>query len=159
MHLRTWTGMALAACVASLAALPVVALSGPGRGPMGEGRSLARFVERNAEAIGLDPATRSQIEAIGEREATATRALHDSLRTERKRLRELLEADAPDVSLVTSQADVMGELRTSIQKERLRTLIEIRDLLSPEQEQKLRELRKEKRRDRFERRRERRQTS
>jgi Spy/CpxP family protein refolding chaperone len=52
-------------------------------------------------------------------------------------MRGLLEADSPKLDDVMQWADRVGAAETELKKQRLRTMLEVRALLSPEQRQKL----------------------
>lgn len=145
-HRSRWIKTSLVTSLGAVLALPLLALSGPGG--HGRGPSFSRMIERNADELGIDAATLERIQAIEARQADQTKALRTSLRKEREALHALLEQDRPDQSLVLNQADVLGELRTSMQKQQLTTLLEIRAVLTPEQIQALADMR-QKRRERF----------
>ena len=65
-------------------------------------------------------------------------ALHEELR-------ELLSADSPDESAIMAKADEIGAVKTSLKKHHLRTMLQIRSQLTPEQREKLVELHEERR--------------
>ena len=71
------------------------------------------------------------------------RALHGQLREAREVLHTLLTADAPDEAVVMQQADVIGGLETALMKHRLRSMLQIRALLTPEQRAELESIREE----------------
>jgi Spy/CpxP family protein refolding chaperone len=48
-----------------------------------------------------------------------------------------LEHENPDEAAVMAQADAIGALKTEAQKHRLRTMLQVRALLTPEQRTKL----------------------
>ena len=58
----------------------------------------------------------------------------------RDELHALLREDAPDPDAVMSQAEKVGAAETALHKQRLRTLLEVRTLLTPEQRAKLSEI-------------------
>ncbi len=107
----------------------------PGGPP--EGRDPAGFIERHAERLALSPEVRARIAGI----VSASRERGDTLRREldagHERLRILLGAEAPDVDAVLEQADRIGALETRARKNRLRAMMEIRALLTPEQRREL----------------------
>ena len=98
---------------------------------------IERILERHAERLQLDDATREQIRALAEtsREQTQPqRAAVDRLRDE---LHALLSADAPELDAVLQKADEIGRAETALKKERLRTMLAIRALLTSEQRREL----------------------
>jgi Spy/CpxP family protein refolding chaperone len=132
----------LAAAGLALAILPAAALAErpggpPSRGGRGGMPSFDRVLDRHAERLGLDDATRARIRAIadarrdeGERLAERVRALHGEMHA-------LLDQDAPDTDAVMRQAEAIGAAETEMHKQRLATLLEIRALLTPEQRREL----------------------
>jgi len=131
-------GLALAAAAGGAWAEPP---PGPRRGPP----PIDRMLERHAERLGLDQAVRAEIQRIGREAFEASRALQDERRALRQELRALLDAEPPDEARVMDHAERMGETDTALRKHRLRTLLEIRALLTPEQRRELVEIHEERR--------------
>ena len=125
------------------------ALAQPGpshhRGPHHGGPPLDRFVERHGDRLGLDEETRAAIDAIVERSRAEGEGLREEREAAYRELRSLLEQDMPDEAAVMRQADRTGEVGTRGRKHRLKTQLEIRALLTPEQRRQLVEIRKEER--------------
>jgi Spy/CpxP family protein refolding chaperone len=124
------------------AAQPPPALGGPphrGRPPFD------RILERHAERLKLDEATREKIRAIGVETQTEARPIRDQLRESRDEMRRLLGQDIPDEAVVMRQAERIGSLETEMQKQRLRAMLRIRALLTPEQRQELVKIHEERR--------------
>jgi Spy/CpxP family protein refolding chaperone len=131
-----------------LGGAPVLAQPGPGPegpppfgGPPGPGGppggGIERVLERNAERLHLDAATRDKIRALaeagrdrGEAQQEVLHRLHDDLHA-------LLSADAPETAAVMRKADEIGRAETDLHKERLRTMLAIRALLTSEQRREL----------------------
>lgn len=59
-------------------------------------------------------------------------------------LRQLMRAERPDQRAIEAQIDKIADLRATLQKSRVATLLEMRSVLSPEQLKKWRELRTER---------------
>ena len=99
---------------------------------------IERILERHAERLQLDDATREQIRALAEAEPGAERSRSarrcDRLRDE---MHALLSADAPELDAVLAKADEIGRAETALKKERLRTMLAIRALLTTEQRREL----------------------
>ena len=108
-----------------------------GPGPQGPGG----FVERHAEQLGLDAAQQEAIGGIVDESHEGGTALHQEIRSLRGELHELLMQDPPDVESVMAQADAIGAADVALHKHRLSTMIAIRNQLTPEQRESLKELR------------------
>lgn len=101
------------------------------------------WIARHAEELGLDDATLAEIEAIVEASREEGRAIREEHRAARDVMHEMLEQDEPDVARVMRQTEVIGEIDVRKHKHRLATMLAIRAKLTPEQRQKLSELRDE----------------
>jgi len=117
----------------------------PHRGPHHGGPPLDRFVERHGDRLGLDEETRAAIDAIVEQSRAEGEGLREEREAAYRELHSLLEQDTPDESAVMRQVDRVGEVGTRGHKHRLKTMLEIRALLTPEQRQQLVEIREEER--------------
>ena len=102
-------------------------------GPAGTAPGVSAF----AEKLGLDAQTLAQIEVIEDEGRTESRALRLRLKVLNAELRELLGGEEPDEARVMSKADTIGEIETQARKLRLRTMIRVRALLTPDQRHKL----------------------
>jgi Spy/CpxP family protein refolding chaperone len=131
-----WTAVAVFLCTAALAFLAV----GPERRgrrfypPRGRDAGLEQSVMR----LGLDDTKSERVRAI----FAGARAHQDELRGQLDAafgdMGHLLEQDRPDESAVLQQAERIGALRTEADKARLRTLLAVRDELTPEERAELR---------------------
>jgi Spy/CpxP family protein refolding chaperone len=140
MRFRTiFTAIALAASLAFDAA------AGEGHGRKHGPPPIDRVLDRHAEELGLDDAVLEQVRAIGARARAEEEPLRETLRAQRDELHELLRQDAPDTDAVMRQAEEIGSVETELHKARLRTLLEVRTLLTPEQRAKLESIFEEKR--------------
>lgn len=104
-----------------------------------------RFIEKQAERLGLDEQTRQRIRQIVEESRTHGQTIRESLHQAHTDMRQLLEQDMPDETAVLQQAEKIGNLHIEKQKNRLRAMLQIRALLTPEQRQALTKLRREDR--------------
>ena len=99
--------------------------------------SLERVLEQHADRLQLDEATRARIRRISE-ESRAEREEHrERLHALHDQMRDILRQDAPDEEAVMRKADEIGAAETAQQKHRLRTLLQIRALLTPTQRAEL----------------------
>jgi Spy/CpxP family protein refolding chaperone len=105
-----------------------------------------RILERHAAELGLSDAVREQVHAIAAEAEQQEAPLREALRTQREALHGLLAQDAPDPEAVLQQAELLGAAETEMHKQRLRTLLAVRALLTPEQRQQLVKIFEEKRR-------------
>ena len=76
-------------------------------------------------------------------------ALREQVHAAHQQMRALLEQEEPDVDAVLAQADVVGELHGALRKLKLRTMLGVRSLLTPEQREELHEGRRFGRRGHF----------
>lgn len=133
---------AAAALGALLLGFTPAALARP-PGPPGPHGPPERFIEANAERLGLDEETLAAITAISEDSRERSEALREQLFEAHRKMHELLDADEPDEAAVMAQADATGALEVELRKERLRAMLRIRRLLTPEQRQELVRIREE----------------
>lgn len=101
------------------------------------------LLEKHAERLRLDAKTLEQIRTISEATKEQSKELRTNLQQARTTMRELLSAENPDKAAVMKQAEIMGAIKTDLQKQRLATMLEIRALLTPEQRQEWTEIVKE----------------
>jgi Spy/CpxP family protein refolding chaperone len=108
-------------------------------------------MERHADELGLDEATRAAIQEIAARSRLVEEPIREELQELHEGMRSLLDADSPNLDDVMQWAERSGSAQTELKKQRLRTMLEVRALLSPEQRQKLVEIFEERkgRRKRF----------
>ncbi len=126
------------ALLARWAALSLVAFALCGGGFDRHDRpGIERILEHNAERLQLDAATREQIRALAVAGRERSRPLREELHRQRDELRALLSSDAPDAGAVMQKAEQIGDTETAVSKERLRTMLEIRALLTTEQRREL----------------------
>lgn len=94
-------------------------------------------LEHLVETLGLDEAALSKVYQIIDASRANQRELRRKHQDAHQQMRTLLEQETPDEAAVMTQADAVGALRTEMQKHRLRTILQIRALLTPEQRAKL----------------------
>ncbi|CAG0948366.1 hypothetical protein MYXO_00019 [Myxococcaceae bacterium] len=122
-----------------------------GRAPRPHGSKPPPFedlLERHSERLGLDDATLVKIRSLRDATHATTEELESELRHLRGELRKLLDSDTPALDDVLAKADAVGSAETALHKARLRTMLEIRALLSAEQRAELVEIHEEMRRER-----------
>ena len=104
-----------------------------------------RILERHAEQLGLSDAVREQVRVVAEAAHAEQQPLDEALAEQREALHELLSQDAPDADAVLRQAELVGAAETEVHKQRLRTLLAVRALLTPEQRRTLVQIFEERR--------------
>ena len=115
---------------------------GGGRG--GEFRMGARL-EMMAKELQLDKRTRKQIESIFVQTRAEARAMKQRIRPLKRSMKELLFQDNANEAEIMARIDEIGALRTKLRKLRVKTLLRVRQLLTPAQRAKLRNMRQQKR--------------
>jgi len=96
-------------------------------------------LERAIERLELDDAQRTEIFALLDAARPAGRALREQIRAAHADLHASLAGPDVDESAVLARAEALGALRTTLSKHRLRTLIQVRERLSPAQREQLAE--------------------
>jgi Spy/CpxP family protein refolding chaperone len=108
------------------------------RGGMGRGFGRGhRMGPRALEALDLTPPQRERIEALHERQLRTAIQSRADLATAGLDLRKLLRAANPDRRAIDAQIDRMSDLRASLHKARVATMLDVRAVLTPEQREKL----------------------
>lgn len=110
-----------------------VASAHPGMGPGPRGG----FLERKLDSLGLAPETRAAVQKLLDDAKPAREASHQQIRQAHDAMKALLDAEPVDEAAVMAQADRIGALMTASRKQELRTLIQVRALLSPEERARL----------------------
>jgi Spy/CpxP family protein refolding chaperone len=109
------------------------------RGPMGHGRRAMMERMRMARQLDLSRDQRDKIAQIRDREQRQMIRQRADLATARLDLRRLLREERIDRAAVNRQIDALARMRAEMAKARIGTMLEIRDVLTPEQRQKARE--------------------
>jgi Spy/CpxP family protein refolding chaperone len=119
----------------------------PRHRPLGPG-PIERGLERDADRLGLEANTRAEIRKIAREARTRAEDRRGELEKLHQELRALLDAPEPDEAAVLAEADRIGALETEMHKDRLRTLLRIRALLTPEQRAELVKIQAEREQER-----------
>ena len=106
------------------------------------------ILEAHAEQLGLDAATRERIRGIAEASRAEEAPLDERLDALKREMRRLLRGASPDEKAVLNQADRIGAVRTERDKHRLRMMLRIRALLTPDQREELVRIYEERKRRR-----------
>ena len=107
---------------------------GPGAGASGqEGDHRGPGLREYAEELGLSDGVQAEIKKIRRASRDAKVDLKYQLNKARNALRDLLEEDSPAEASVMSQADKIGALQMKLRKARLRKMLQINKLLTPDQ--------------------------
>jgi Spy/CpxP family protein refolding chaperone len=94
-------------------------------------------LEREAGRLGLDEAALARIRAVADAARPEIEQLESALRGERHALHELLSKDTPDQDAAMLQIERVGAADTALEKRRISTMLEIRQLLTPAQRAEL----------------------
>jgi Spy/CpxP family protein refolding chaperone len=97
-------------------------------------------LERMAAELQLDAKSKAQIKSIFDNSRAEAKALRTQVRQAKHRLHELLKQDMPRESEVLAQVDAVSALKAKLGRLRIKTLLRVRQLLTPAQRQKLRGL-------------------
>jgi len=127
----------LTAAAGALAAATILAhpAAGQPHGPPPDVR-----LEKNLEALGLEPARMEKIRAILTSSKEKREQIRSQLRAAFDQMHALLQQDPPDEAAIMGQADKIGALQTEEHKAMLHTLLQVRAELTPEQRKKLLEM-------------------
>ena len=118
------------------------AMGGWGRGM---GRGMGGMHERwgeIAKELDLTSEQRDKIEAIRDRQERAAIDQRAKLEIAQLDMRKLMRADKLDRGAVLGKFDEISRLRAQLEKGRITSLLDMRDVLTPEQQQQLRSLRR-----------------
>ncbi|MFI5308778.1 MAG: Spy/CpxP family protein refolding chaperone [Polyangiales bacterium] len=98
-----------------------------------------RRLEQIAGELGLSDAVRKNVKDAIYDATKQGIALGADLAQARLELGRLLDQDKPDSDAVLKQVDKVGQLRTELVKVRIRTMLKIMGMLTPEQRKKLKQ--------------------
>ena len=96
------------------------------------------------EQLNLTPEQSQQIEAIHERFHSDNETLYQEMRTNHQQLRSLLASDASEEQLRQQHQNIQG-LRQQLGNNRFETMLQVREILTPEQRTQMAELMEQKR--------------
>ena len=119
-----------------------LALAGGPHGGFHHGRAPEAKMERHLEKLGLEPEQMERVRGILASSKEARQANREKIREAYREMRALLDQESPDEAAIMEQAGKMGELKTEEHKAMLRTLLAVRAELTPEQREKLKELKR-----------------
>jgi Spy/CpxP family protein refolding chaperone len=108
-------------------------------------RPPGELVARHAERLGLDGDTQAALERILEESGARYQELRDEKHAAREQLGALLSAPEPDRQAILAQADVVDALRSRATRHKLEAILQIHELLTPEQRAALVAIRAEER--------------
>jgi Spy/CpxP family protein refolding chaperone len=103
----------------------------------------AGLFERNAERLGLEPEVLATIQRIVQESRAQAETLHRQTRAAHEAMHALLSQERPDEAAVMRQAEIVAALELDQRKNRLRSILAIRELLTPQQRAELVKLRSE----------------
>ncbi|MEM7413642.1 MAG: periplasmic heavy metal sensor [Myxococcota bacterium] len=130
-----WGRLAAAAAITTSLVLGGSALARPdGSGK----RAGLEKLERKLERLDLDAETRDAAFAVLDRARADRRAFAPELREARDTMRELMSQTEVEEPAVMAQVEAVHALELERHKARLRTMLELRELLTTEQWQELR---------------------
>ena len=107
-------------------------------------------IETIATQIGLDDDTKAKLKEIKRQTRNELMEARFEVKKAKVALRDLLEEDSPNESAIMRQIEDIGQLEVEVRKLKIRSLLEARELLTPEQRvafKKLRRTQKEHRRE------------
>ena len=91
------------------------------------------------QQLDLSSGQSEQIEAIKEQSKTSGEALHEQMQTQHQEMRSLLNSDATSAQL-TQQHQQLQDLRQQLGDRRFETMLQVREILTPEQRVEMAEL-------------------
>ncbi len=94
--------------------------------------------EHMADELGLPDATRKKIADLVYEAKKQGIALRADLEQAKLELHRLMEQDKPDTEAILKQFDKVGQVKNELAKLRLRTMLQVQQLLTPEQRKKAR---------------------
>jgi Spy/CpxP family protein refolding chaperone len=103
---------------------------GMGTGPMA-----------HLKELGLTEQQRDRIEAIHDTQRRGGIELRKDLELAQLDMQKLMRADAPDRRAIETHIDRIAGLRAQLHKARVNTMLDVRSVLTPQQRQKLEQLR------------------
>jgi Spy/CpxP family protein refolding chaperone len=109
------------------------------RGSLERRRMMMERMHGMARQLDLSREQRDKIEAIRDRQQRQMIRQRADLATARLDLKRLLREERIDRVAVNRQIDALARLRADMAKARIGTMLEIRDVLTPDQRQKMRE--------------------
>lgn len=109
---------------------------------------VGRGIERLTQKLDLTPEQSEQIEAITTQSKTDSQALFEQMQTSRQEMQSLLASDASPEQLRQQHQSVQN-LQEQLSNNRFETMLQIREVLTPEQRTQMAELMQQRRGSRF----------
>ncbi|BFM38184.1 Spy/CpxP family protein refolding chaperone [Synechocystis sp. LKSZ1] len=96
--------------------------------------------ERWLQQLNLSPQQQQQLSAIRQKYKGQMEPIRQQLRANQDELRQLMASDTTNVASIRAKHDQITGLRQQLEKLRFESMLESRDILSPEQRQQLAQL-------------------
>lgn len=125
-------GRSLAFGLVGIVGLSGVALANHEGGGCRHGQPFKRL-ESRLDGLGLPQATLDSAHALLDKARDENRGTRGQIRDAHDQMQTLMQAEKPDVDAVMAQVDTIGGLETTAKKVRLKTILELRAMLTPEQ--------------------------
>jgi Spy/CpxP family protein refolding chaperone len=109
---------------------------------------LAKMLEHRSE-LGLTDDQVSRLEAIQSRVQGTLQERRSAVREKRRALHELMQSENVNRSEVDQRIDDLSRDMTELHRLRVHAMLEAREILTPEQRAKLREMKRDWKKDRF----------
>ena len=129
-----------------------IALAAPGAGRRGGGPDRAGRLSAWRQELGLSDDQVSQLQKLGSEGRRLAIRRHADVALARLNLREAMQKTPADEKLVQARTKELSDLRAANLRARVDARLAMREILTPEQLQKAKELRGERRRERREKR-------
>ena len=131
--------------IAAITLVPAALAQGPGPppspDPMGHTRHMERFRggrDMMMRELDLTKEQRDKIADLRDRQQRRAIDLRAQIQTAQLDMRKLMRADKPEKAAIEKQVDKLSRLRADLQKSQIGTMLEVRDVLTPEQREKMR---------------------
>ena len=119
-----------------------------GKNKHGDKRGMRGGIDRLVQQLDLTSEQSEQIEAIREQSETENQALFEQLQTNRQEMQSLLASNANPEQLRANHQNGQS-LRQELDTMRFETMLEIRELLTPEQRTQMAQMQQQRRGRRF----------
>jgi len=136
--------LALSLGMALLAPVHVTRAQGPEGGPppdrpggMERREEMRHHHREMMKELDLSKEQREKIADLREKHERAAIRMRADLQTARLDLRRLARAEKPDRMAIGRQVDRIGQIRSEIEKARMMMVLDIRGLLTPEQQERM----------------------
>ena len=118
------------------------------RNKHGDKRGMRGGIDRLVQQLDLTSEQSEQIEAIREQSETENQALFEQLQANRQEMQSLLASDA-DIEQLRANHQNGQNLRQELDTKRFETMLEIREVLTPEQRTQMAQMQEQRRGKRF----------